>query len=91
MMASNNIEFDYNGFCEILDWNRFLDLHLDIVINVAGSDSLKFYNAKDQYCFYAHHSFSVGIYFKEMNESLKNVLKKSSEEGAKIEFINLRE
>ena len=42
MMLDDGIELDYSGYCEVLNWNKFLDLLLAIILNVGGAESLLF-------------------------------------------------
>lgn len=87
MMVENGIEYDYKGYCEILNWNQLLDLVLSIVINVKGTDSLKFYNIDGSYCFYPHYTCSIGVYYKEMNEKIDRIIRRANRMGACIEYI----
>ena len=84
MMVDNNIEYDYCGYCKINKWDDFIQLVLNVILNVGGTDSLKFYNKDDQYCFYIHYTCSIGIYYKVINESIKNILKVCEELKLKV-------
>ena len=87
MMVENKIEYDYIGYCEVLNWNHLLELLLAVVINVNGTDSLKFYNSEGSYCFYPHPTCSVGIYYKEMNEKIERIIGNATRIGADVVYI----
>ena len=87
MMVENNIEYDYTGYCDVLNWNHLLELLLAVVINVNGTDSLKFYNSDGSYCFYPHPTYSVGIYYKEMNEKIERIIRNATRIGADVVYI----
>jgi hypothetical protein len=38
--------------------------------------------------FYFHHTGSIGVYYKELNETIKYIIKKVKERGLKIENTN---
>ncbi len=86
MMLDDGIELDYSGYCEVLNWNRFLDLLLAIILNVDGAESLFFYNIKQDYCFYPHYTCSIGIYYNERNDSIIKISEKGKQMGGHIEY-----
>ncbi|MCB9329410.1 MAG: hypothetical protein H6572_12070, partial [Lewinellaceae bacterium] len=90
MMAENKIENDYTGYCEILDWNKLLELIIDVILNVGGSESMFFYNRKAQYCFYLHYSCAVGIWYKEMNDNIRKILSYASNLDYLLKYKDLR-
>ena len=87
MMVESRIEFDYKGYCEILNWNLLLKLLLSIIINVNGTDSLKFYHANGNYCFYPHNSGSIGVYYQEINDNINDIIQKARKLGLRVEYL----
>lgn len=86
MLKSNNIPLDYDGYCEIYDWKAFLYLLVDVIENVQGTDSLKFYNKKGSYAFYPYPPNSFGLYYKKMNRQVQTIIDNSIELGWNVVY-----
>lgn len=84
MLRDNNIEPEYTGFCKCLNWDKFLYVTLHCIIKHAALYSMMFYVPNQQFVFYFHHTGSFGIYYKELNEEVKNILYKIREENLEI-------
>jgi hypothetical protein len=79
MLASAEIKKDYSGTCECLNWNLFLTIVLKCIISHKALYSPLFYNEKNDFFFYFHHTGSIGIYFHAHNTEVDSILKKASE------------
>jgi hypothetical protein len=87
LINENKINFGYKGFARVTDWNKVLKSILSVILNIGGSESLFFYNSKAQYVFYPHYSWSVGIYYVQINEELQVIMEKAELLGCKLKFI----
>ncbi|GAA4234266.1 hypothetical protein GCM10022291_13310 [Postechiella marina] len=85
MLIENEIGPDYNGFCRSLNWDKFLPIVLDCILNHMASYSIMIYAPKHDFVFYFHHTGSIGIFYKELNDGVKHII-----ERAKIEDLDIR-
>ena len=88
MLIDNKIEPEYSGFCKCHDWNRFLYVTLHCVMKHVAPYSMMFYLRDEKIAFYFHHTGSIGIYYKELNEEVKNIIRKTQKENMKIKNYN---
>lgn len=76
LLLDSKIEFSYQGICKCNDWNKFLFVTLDCIINHKAPYSPLFYDLKNDYFFYFHHSFSIGLFYREKNVAIISILDK---------------
>lgn len=75
MLDDSAVEVNYSGCCICNDWDLFLDITLNCVVNhIAPFGHLIFHKTGELF-FYFHHSYSIGIYYKEENEVVLKLLK----------------
>ena len=84
MLKENEVNPEYTGFCKLLNWYSFLEINLDCVLNHIAPYSTVFYNSKFQYMFYFHHSKSIGVYYKHLNEGVNHILNKIKAKGLNV-------
>jgi hypothetical protein len=88
MIGNSGIEPEYIGFCQCLDWDKFLQVTLQCVMEHVAVYSMNFYIPSKRIMFYFHHTGSIGVYYKELNEAIKDIIKKVKERGLEIENTN---
>jgi hypothetical protein len=76
LLLESGIEFNYKGLCKCKDWDNLLTVVLPCIVNHKAPYSLLFYDIKNNYFFYFHHSFSIGFYYKEKNQAVINICEK---------------
>lgn len=81
VLHESKIEMNYTGNCLCLDWNFFLKVVLDCIINHIAPYSPIFFSEKYNFFFYFHYSGSIGLFFKEKNTEIKKI-----EEKARIHY-----
>jgi hypothetical protein len=79
MLIESEIAFDYSGLCICKNWDHFLSVILSCVINHRAPFSPMFYNLKEEFVFYFHHTASIGLLYKAENETMKEILRKAEE------------
>lgn len=87
LLLESKIEFDYKGFCKCNDWTNFLSIVLECILNHKAPYSLLFYNSKEGYFFYFHHTFSLGLYYKELNHTIENILQRAKIANGNYEVV----
>jgi hypothetical protein len=80
-LLESRIEFNYQGLCGCNDWRAMLLVVLECIISHKAPYSLLFYNLEGEYFFYFHHSFSIGLYYKEKNQSIADLFDRISADG----------
>ncbi len=88
MLYENDIEPDYNGFCKSSNWDKFLPIILDCILNHTATYSVMIYAPNHEFVFYFHHTGSIGLYYKEMNDAITYVLEKAKSEDLEIKNTN---
>ncbi len=88
MLQDSEIEPDYTGFCKCTDWDKFLYVTLQCVMRHTAPYSMMFYVPNHEFVFYFHHSGSIGIYYKELNDGVKNVIERIRIENLEIKNTN---
>ncbi len=91
MLFENEIESEYIGFCRCLDWDKFLPVILDCIINHKAPYSLMFYIPSQKVVFYFHHAASFGVYYKELNEGIKYIVERIEIEDLDVKFVKVIE
>jgi len=81
MLRENMIEPEYSGYCECNDWDKFLYITLNCVMRHIAPYSMMFYDFRNEFVFYFHHSGSIAIYYKDLNDVVQKILKKATEEN----------
>lgn len=93
ILAKSNIEPTYSGCCKCKDWDAFLKVFIQCILEGYAWYSHLFFIPSINLFFYFDISFSLGIYFKEFNPKvleLLNLIKKNSNyrvENASDELI----
>lgn len=77
MLIENEIEPEYKGFCECMNWDEFLPIILDCILKHTAPYSLMFYIPSYNIVFYFHHTGSFGVYYKQLNEGVKHIIERS--------------
>ena len=88
MLKDSNIEPTFTGFCKCIDWDSFLYIILHCIMQHKAPYSMMFYEQNEKFVFYFHHSGSIGLYYKELNEGVKKIIKSVKNEGLLIRNIN---
>lgn len=88
MLRDNHIEPHYSGFCKCFDWDKFLYVTLHCVMEHTAPYSMMFYVPNKEFVFYFHHTGSLGIYYKELNEEIKGVILRADVENLEIKNAN---
>jgi len=88
MLKNNNIEVDYIGCCRCLNWNEFLVITLNCIINYMALYSMMFYIPSENIVFYFHYSGSIGVYYQELNAEVINILEKIKISKAELKNSN---
>ncbi|MDX2048321.1 MAG: hypothetical protein SFU87_16140 [Chitinophagaceae bacterium] len=74
LLFESDIEVGYSGCCKCKDWNKYLLIIIECIVSHQAPYSPLFFDLKNEFFFYLHHSGSVGIYYKEENEIIKRLL-----------------
>ena len=69
ILYESHIEYGYSGSCNCFNWDRFLHVTLRCIITHKAPYSPIFYEDRNDFFFYFHHSGSIGIYYKNNNET----------------------
>lgn len=88
MLSENEIEYEYKGFVKCLNWNRFLNITLENVVNCSALYGMIFYVINQQFAFYFHYSGSIGLYYKELNSAIKQIIMKANKERFRVANYN---
>ena len=79
LLRESKIELDYSGVCKCNDWNAVLPIILDCIIHhIAPHSPILFSKSEDMF-FYFHHTGSMGLYYKDNNCYIDNILNVFSE------------
>lgn len=84
MLRDSKIESDYSGFCKCLNWDKFLYVTLHCVMQHVAPYSMMFYIPNKEIVFYFHHTGSIGVYYKELNEEIRSIIQKAQKENLEI-------
>lgn len=88
MLHDSEIEPNYQGYCQCVDWNIFLYVTLSCVIKHTAPYSMMFYAPTYEFVYYFHHSGSLGVYYREFNDEIKMIIRKAKEENLEINNTN---
>jgi uncharacterized protein YqiB (DUF1249 family) len=91
MLKDNNISQHYFGYFRIFDWEYFLNLQFDVIENVNGTDSLKFYNTQGKYAFYPHPPNSYGLYYEKLSLEVQHIINYSKKLGWNLKYYPLND
>lgn len=80
MLQESNIEKGYSGICNCENWEDFLLIILKCILTHQAPFSPIFYNEKDDFFFYFHHSGSIGFLYNSENEIILKILNTAKEE-----------
>lgn len=64
MLEGSNIDKEYSGSCKCLNWDAYLPIVLNCIINQKAPCSPIYYNLENEFFFYFHHTGSIGFYYK---------------------------
>ncbi len=82
ILKESGIQANYSGCCVCMDWDRFLFVVLECIINRKAPYIPLFCDVENKYFFSFHHTGSIGIYYKEENNVIKQILSKAYERCA---------
>jgi hypothetical protein len=85
-LEENGVEPEYFGCCICKSWDIFIPIVWECVKSHNAPYSPIFYNLEHEYMFYIHHSFSVGVYYLQLNNGILEILSRSAFE--KMEITN---
>lgn len=74
MLKNSGIEKGYSGVCDCLNWTNFLQIILPCIVSHQAIYSPIFYNAKENFFFYFHHTGSIGLYYEKESNAILNIL-----------------
>ncbi|MBX3254200.1 MAG: hypothetical protein KF862_08685 [Chitinophagaceae bacterium] len=74
LLKGSSIGVGYSGSCRCLNWDRFLNVSLKCLLSHIAPYSHLFYDEKDNFFFYFHHTGSIGFYYEEKNKIVKDIL-----------------
>ena len=77
LLSQSSIPKDYTGSCTCSNWEVYLPVLIRCIINHNAPYSPLFYNSNSNFFFYFHHTGSIGLYFKEMNKAMVEILNKA--------------
>ncbi len=80
VLIESHIQIGYSGCCICNNWDRFLKVILNCVVTHQAPYSPLFCDIRNNYFFYFHHTGSIGLYYKEENSIIKDILLKSLKE-----------
>lgn len=79
MLKENNIELGFGGSCSCTNFDEFLNVTLECVLNHTAPYSHIYYSIENNFFFYFHHTGSIGLFFKENNDAINRIIKKAQE------------
>lgn len=74
MLKESFIEPGYSGICSCNDWNNFLSISLTCILTHIAPYSPIFFDEKNDFFFYFHHTGSIGFYYKMQNEVVGKII-----------------
>lgn len=80
LLKDSHIALEYSGFCKCENWDKFLHVTLQCILNYKAPYSHLFCDFENNFFFYFHHTGSIGIYYKEKNEVVEEILSKANQE-----------
>lgn len=88
MLINSDIEPQYNGYCECLNWKYFLNLIFDCILSNSAPYSLLFFVPKYDFVFYFHHTSSIGFLYKELNECVLEIIERAKKVNFELKYVN---
>ena len=79
ILKESQIRLPYTRCCSCEDWDKFLPVVLKCIISHKAPYSPLFCDLESNYFFYFHETGSIGIYYKEENDVLKQILLRAHE------------
>lgn len=89
LLRENNILPTYVGACYCEDWDKFLRITLNCVMTHVAPYGFMFYSLQYEFVFYFHHTESVGLYYKTLNDAIIEILKTCQENNLGILWLRL--
>ncbi|AEW03417.1 hypothetical protein A4D02_18980 [Niastella koreensis] len=80
MLEDSGIEVGYSGCCRCENWDKYLPIVLKCIVSNIAPYSPLFFDKENEFFFYFHSSGSIGMYYKEENETIKKILLKGWQE-----------
>lgn len=80
MLQKSGISKEYSGSCKCLHWDSFLPIVIECITTRQAPYSPIFFDEKNNYFFYFHHSGSIGIYYQSVNDSINKILQRAYQE-----------
>ena len=78
-LKDSEIEYNYDGNCKCLNWDKFLSIILPCIINHKAPFSPLIYCVEEEFVFYFHHTGSIGFLYKHNNNVVNEVLAMAKE------------
>ena len=78
MLQKSDIVQGYSGSCICNDWDAYLSIALDCLIKGIAPYGHLIYDFNKQFFFYFHYSGSIGLYYKEGNPFIANLIKNNT-------------
>lgn len=88
LLSDNEIEPSYKGYCKTFDWDTVLPVFLECVLNHVANYSIMIYSPSNEFVFYFHHTNSVGVYYRDSNKAISDIVSSALDEGFQIENSN---
>jgi len=79
MLKISSIELGFSGCCKCKDWDTFLPIILRCIVSHQAPYSPIFCDAVNDFFFYFHYSGSIGLYYKNENNTIKELLENASD------------
>jgi hypothetical protein len=79
MLKQSQLQLDYSGCCVCKEWDFFLYIVLECIINQKAPYSPLFCDMENKFFFYFHETGSIGLYYKEENDVIQQILTKAYE------------
>lgn len=79
LLIESQVKTNYTGCCTCDDWDKFLNVILTCLVNHKAPYSPIFCDRENEYFFYFHYTGSIGIYFKEENDVVRQILSNGCE------------
>ncbi len=84
-LKSNCIESNYTGLCKCNNWNAFLPITFNCILDHSAPYSHMYAVEQSDMLFYFHHSGSFEIYYKSQNKAVDRITEVALSEGFRIE------
>lgn len=80
ILTESEIEKGYEGICSCMNFDKFLSIILACILTHQAPYSPIFYDEKNEFFFYFHHTGSIGFYYRYKNPVVLKILTTAKEE-----------